>query len=212
MYPRSALWRQSLPGGLIGPLVVGTLLLQLPVLRWLGLLLLGAFLLGMLYEVFARRWALAHGYKALFVLPSGARWVARRLQALGYEGPVSRHLWEMHVIETRRWTRPGHGNAVRLFRTAYTQDRLAWLDARPPNVGVVFTTFNRLPPKELAGLVAREAWIHAGPLHPRLPRLASSHRVLTTQRRMFGCVVSLRDRTNANEWITVYVPPRRPTG
>lgn len=212
MYPRSALWRQSLPGGLIGPLVVGTLLLQFPILRWGGFLLLGSWLVGMLYEVGARRWALAHGYRALFVLPSGTRWVARRLQTLGYEGPVAHHLWEMHVIETRRWISLGRGNAVRMFRTAYTQDRLAWLDARPPNVGVVFTTFNRLPADELVGLVAREAWIHAGPLHPRLPRLASPHRVLATQRRMFGCVVSRHDRTRANEWMTVYVPPRQPSG
>lgn len=159
-------------------------------------------------EAWAKRTARRHGYQVLFVLPCPPHWAARRLQALGYAGPVASRLWEMHVMDDRRWSAPTAKEAVRAFRQAYTAERLRWLDERPAGVGVIVTTYNRLPAEEVAALQDRGAWIVHGALHPRIARSAHRWRVAQAQRRLFGQVVSERNRTDPAAWTTAYVPPR----
>ncbi len=202
MYVVSALWRQSHPwllfGGLLG--VVG----GIEVVNLTAGLLVALVAIGCVsWELVARTVMVRRGRRVLYVLRSPAGWVRRRLRQLGYTGPVARRIWEMHVDEDVRWP-----EGVASFRAAYTADRLWWLAHRPPNVGLIICTFNRLPDAEMAALEAAGAWVTAGPLHPRIPRVVSKRRMRKTQQRMFGAVVSPRDRTDGRTWTTVYVPPR----
>lgn len=203
----SALWRHSHRWAyavwLIGGFAVG--------MGWptAGIVLLWGGFACVLWELAARRLAWRHGYSVLYVLPSPAAWITRRLKALGYAGPVARRVWEMHVNETVAWHHLGDpGTAVERFRVAYTRDRLRWLQERPDDVGLIITTFNRLPADELAALQAAGAWVVAGPLDARIPSAAQATRQRTTQRRMFGRIVSDRDRTDPAQWTTIYVPAR----
>ena len=123
-------------------------------------------------------------------------------------GPVASRLWEMHVNESLSWNTKGEWDAVQRFRSAYTADRLRWLDERPHTVGLMITTFNRLPADERSALEAAGAWIVSRALTSHLPEVASRRRVDATQLHMFGAVVSTRDRTDPRGWTTVYVPPR----
>lgn len=205
-YGLSALWRHHY-GRL---LAITTALMCLVLSYWrpgwavaIGLMYLGV--VG--WESIAKWHAHRHGFSVLYVLPSPSRWVARRLRALGYTGPVAPHLWEMHVNESRSWIAHDEGDAVQRFRAAYTADRLRWLAERPCTVGLMITTFNRLPADERRALEAAGAWIVSGALTSQLPRVASRRRVDATQLRMFGAVVSDRDRTDFGSWTTVYVPP-----
>lgn len=218
-YVVSALWRHPhVHGGVLyrgyfsAVLVTG--LGVMTVVPWLGLIWIATWGMGgalaMSWEAVARALSYRRGFRVLYVLPSPPRWVARRLRALGFAGPVAAHLWEMHVNESIRWRRGGHvREAVSRFREAYTADRIRWLRERPDYVGLVICTFNRLPEAELAALQAAGAWVFAGPLHPRIPQVVTPRRQRTTQRRMFGRVVSDRDRTDPAGWTTVYVPPRK---
>ncbi|PSR19882.1 MAG: hypothetical protein C7B45_17750, partial [Sulfobacillus acidophilus] len=98
------------------------------------------------------------------------------------------------------------------FRTAFTADFFRWVEERPDHRALVLSTFNHLTAAEVAQLRAVQAWIGSGAIHPRLARLADAHRMESTQRRMFGGVVSRRDRTNPATWTTVYIPPRTMAG
>lgn len=207
---RSALWRHAHTPWRLAVYGAGVALGFTP--WWpVGLMALWGAALGELammgVEAGAKRAARRRGYRVLFVLPCPPRWAARRLRALGYAGPVAHRLWEMHVMDDRRWPAPNADEAVRAFRQAYTAERLRWLDARPAGVGVIFTTYNRLPTEEVAALQDRGAWRAAGALHPRIARAAHRRRVRVAQQRLFGRVVSTRDRTDPATWTTVYVPP-----
>ncbi len=206
-YALSALWRQSHPGALWGWLVASAGLGFSP--YWgVGILSLWVGLGCVLWEPLAQRWAAAHGHRVWFVLPSPAPWVRRRLRGLGYRGPVAGRVWEIHVQERRRWTAATPPGAAAAFRQEFTRDLLRWIGGRPPGVAILLSTFNALRPEEVAQCQASQAWIGRGPLHPRLPRLTDTRRMVATQRRMFGGVVSTRDRTNPGSWTTVYWPPR----
>lgn len=209
----SALWRHTyrwwegtVLGGLLGASACAGWLGG-PVWVGVGFLALYGVLLGPSYL----RWrARRRGFRVLYVVPAPRWWVARRLRTLGYLGPVASRIWEMHVNEGRRWTAVGDDPiaAVRRFRQAYTADRMRWLAERPPGVGLLICTFNRLPPAEWAALEAAGAWATAGPLHPAIPAAVDAQRQQKVQTRMFGAVVSTHDRSNGAEWVTVYVPPR----
>lgn len=202
----SALWRHSHPWGYgVWLLVSGGFSLVWPVV---GLTLLWGGLACVLWELMAKSLAVRSGHVVLYVLPSPTPWVTQRLRALGYGGPVAPHLWEMHVNESIAWHHRGDPDtAVQQFQAAYTADRLAWMHIRPDDVGLIMTTFNRLPSAQLEAFRAAGAWMVAGPLDSRIPSVASAKRQRQTQRRMFGRVMSWRDRTNPADWTTVYVPP-----
>lgn len=217
-YAVSALWRHpyepAIYGGYFGAVFLTGFAASLMVpLIGLAVIVGGLFVGGvaMSWEGVAQTLSRQRGFRVLYVLPSPARWVARRLRALGYVGPVAPRLWEMHVNEAVRWHHgPDPHDAVRRFRAAYTADRLRWLAERPDDVGLVICTFNRLPAAEVAALQAAGGWVYAGPLDARIPRVVTPRRQRNTQRRMFGAVVSRRDRTDPTAWTTVYVPPRMP--
>lgn len=209
-YGLSALWRHA--HGWIYPLWIAIALVAGLFGGWVALSLI--WLLGfcwMSWELVAQARAARAGFPVLYILPSPAPWVRRRLRALGYPGPVARRIWEMHVQERTRWVQPGGtaAQAVARFRAAYTADRVRWLQDRPPDRGLIITTFNRLPPTEIAALRAAGAWVGMGPLDPRIPAKAFTGRTRAVQQRMFGAVVSTQDRTEPGGWTTIYVPPRQ---
>lgn len=206
-YLFSALWRQSHPGAVRAWLGLSTLIGMTP--YWaVGLTSLWLGLLCVLWEPIAQWWARQLGHRVWFVLPSPPGWSSRQLRSLGYVGPVASRLWEIHVQERRRWDGETPTAAAALFRVTFTHDLFRWIEARPAHVAVLLSTFNTLHPDEVVRLQGAHAWIGAGALHPRLAHLTDAHRMVATQRRMFGGVVSRRDRTNPATWTTVYIPPR----
>ena len=217
-YGVSQLWRHGrswvYPLYFIGVFIAGVGIMVI-VNPWVGWSLLmmweGAGALAIIWRDLARLAAWRRGYRVLYVMASPSAWIAHRLHALGYRGSVAPRIWEMHVDEQRRWIQPEENvhDAVRRFRTAYTADRLRWLEERPDDVGLLICTFNRLPMTELAALKAAGGWVYPGPLTPHIPPVMSPQRQRRTQTRMFGAAVSTKDRTDPNTWITVYVPPRR---
>nr|WP_014107003.1 hypothetical protein [Sulfobacillus thermotolerans]AEP14340.1 hypothetical protein [Sulfobacillus thermotolerans] len=217
-YAVSALWRHTVHRWIYGAAVAGLIVLGGSVSLLTGnagLALgvmdagLGGLLLALGWEWGAQQWARHRGFRVLYVLPSPSTWVARRLRRLGYSGPVATRLWEMHVNERERWTViRDPARAVQAFRQAYTADRLRWLRERPDDVGLIICTFNRLPAAEWAALAQAGAWRVAAPLDPRIPPVVTPRRQRTTQLRMFGAVVSSRNRRHPATWTTIYVPPR----
>ena len=216
-YAVSQLWRHPHPwvyGVYFGSGLLLSVIVTIGLNPWVGcalwMALATAGALAIVWRDVARWMAQRRGYQVLYVLPSPARWVSARLARLGYSGPVADRAWEMHVDEQRRWRWPDAAPeaAVRRFRAVYTADRLRWLDARPDDVALIITTFNHLPEAEMTALKAAGAWTASAPLDPRIPRVATARRQRQTQRRMFGGVVSSRDRCDPAGWTTVYVPPR----
>lgn len=211
-YGLSALWRHAHPWSYHVWIAVAFIMGLLGGLWWFGLVALVGFC-WMSWELVAQIRAARAGFPVLYVLPSPGPWVCRRLRTLGYTGPVAHHVWEMHVQERTRWV-TGDGlpvDGVRRFRHAYTTDRLRWLEVRPPDRALIITTFNTLPQEEMAALQAAGAWWASGPLDPRVAAQATIYRLRVTQQRMFGGLVSSRDRSDPNGWITIYVPPRMET-
>jgi len=123
----------------------------------LGLVILWGGAACISWELVARAWAQHRGFRVLYVLPCPSRWARLRLRHLGYTGPVAARLWEMHVAEGTRWS-----GGVAAFRHAYTADRARWLRERPSDVGLIVTTFNRLPVEEQDLLASADAWMTAG--------------------------------------------------
>ncbi len=206
----SAVWRHHHGRVLFGSVLLLCMALGITINFWLAYGLWFAVMGLVQWEGLAKFFGERRGFHALYVLPSPPGWATRRLRALGYSGSVSSRLWEMHVNEAHRWkTAEGTSTeAVRRFQTAYDQDRARWLQERPDDVGLLITTFNQLSEPQRRALSAAGAWIYAGALTPTLPAVVSRRRMEVTQRRMFGQVVSRRDRTNPTEWTTVYVPAR----
>ena len=210
-YLVSALWRQSHPWAVRAWLGL-SILMGLTAAWQLGILSLWLGLCCALWEPFAQWRADRCGHRVWFVLPSPAKWCQRQLRQLGYSGPVASSLWEIHVQERQIWLGESPHDAARHFRTAFTADFFRWVEERSDHRALVLSTFNHLTSAEVTQLRAVRAWIGSGAIHPRLPQLADVHRMESTQRRMFGGVVSHRDRTNPATWTTVYIPPRTMAG
>ena len=190
-----------------------------PASLWVGLgasLLLGPLApvaLTALVASLVREWVWRHratraGCWARWVIPAPEAWWGARLAALGIllpPGPV----WEMHVHDTHRWPGRWPREAADRFRAAYTADMLAWFAARPPDVTVVCTTFNRLTPAERAAIRAAGGAVVPGALHPRLAATMHPPAYARLQRRLFGGVVSTTVRHDPARWTTWMVPPCR---
>ncbi len=200
---RSLLWRQAHPQ---------TVWILLSI-TFLGAILTGWFWLPALaalwivQDIGDRYHAKRQGYQARFWTPGAPRWIQIRLRTL--QGPILPigPIWELPAQDQHRWPGTPH-NAARAYRRAYEAEMIHILATKPAKTTVCCTTFNHLTEKETQAIMQAGGWIGSGALDPHLPRLFRPRTMAAIQRRMFGEIISNKDRTRAQSWTTWVVPGR----
>lgn len=178
----------------------------------LGQMGLAAGILGLLCipSVYVLIWpwvvARATGYRAIWWTPAPPRWLARQLPDPVDLGPVC---WEVHAQDARRWRAETPRAAARAYRSTYATEVCRLIAARPDTVALLSSGFNRLTPAEQEAVLAAGGRIWDGPLWPRLLRRYPPWIMVLTQHRMFGGVVSHKDRRDPATWVTWVVPARQ---
>lgn len=154
---------------------------------------------GLLREWLWRFHAARLGFRARFVVPGPARWWHSRLNRLGSppwpRGPV----FEMHAIDSGRWTAPGRSpaEAARTFRIHCTPYMARWIAQLPDRGLLVGSTFNRLTPDERHWIADMGGWIAPVPIHPRMVTVYGP-RASTTP--CFSCCRHPRTRRTPSCW------------
>ena len=145
--------------------------------------------------------------RAIWWTPAPGAWLARQLPT---PRPLGPGVWEVHAQDARRWRGPTPREAARAYRQTYADELIALIRTRPDGVALVSSGFNRLTPEEAAAVRTARGMIWDGPLWPRLLRRYPPWMMALTQRRMFGAVVSTKDRRDPATWVTWVVPARHP--
>lgn len=143
--------------------------------------------------------------RAIWWTPAPPQWIRRQLPDPVLLGPV---VWEVHAQDARRWRGATPREAARAYRQTYADELIRLIHTRPDSVALMSSGFNRLTPAEAQAIMAAGGTIWDGPLWPRLLRRYPPWIMALTQRRMFGGVVSRKDRRDPTAWVTWVVPAR----
>jgi len=138
--------------------------------------------------------------------PAPGSWLGRQLPTPLPLGPI---VWEVHAQDARRWRAPTPHDAARAYRQTYADEVIRLIQTRPDTVALMSSGFNRLTPDEEQAIWDAGGRVWDGPLWPRLLRRYPPWIMALTQRRMFGSVVSRKDRRHPATWVTWVVPARQ---